>query len=90
MKKTRWNIMSALGTPAMTGKVAKTIGAAPRNPTQDTKNFSFTLRRVGTNVAKTLAGRATSIKNKDKIMPTPTIGRIFDGNTWMPDHYESE
>ena len=73
--------MSAFGTPAMTGKVARTIGAAPRNPTHDTNSFSFAEKVVGPNVAKTLIGRATSIKNKERITPTPMIGTIFDGKT---------
>ena len=81
IKNTKLNIMSAFGTPAMSGKVAKTIGAAPRKPTHETNNFSLTVRVVNINVAKTLAGRATNIKNKERITPTPMMGRIFDGKT---------
>jgi len=29
-----------VGSPASSGKVARTIGAAPRNPTQETNVFS--------------------------------------------------
>lgn len=40
MKKTMLNIVKAPGTPVTTGNVARTMGAAPLNPTHDTSNFA--------------------------------------------------
>ena len=41
MKNTILNIKSAYFTPASIGKVARTIGTAPRKPTHETNVFSF-------------------------------------------------
>jgi hypothetical protein len=81
MKKTRSKIISALGIPARSGNVARTIGTAPRNPTHEIITFSLSLMPLKASVRKTLTGRATSIKNSAANRPSPAMGRRCEGKT---------
>ena len=71
---------SAFSKPATIGKVAKTIGTAPRKPTQEIKTLllNFTLKKA--KLIKTLSGRATKIKNKAIAKPVKITGEFIAGN----------
>ena len=58
--KTVSNTLAAPGTRAVSGKVASTIGTAPRSPAQEMKNCWLSGKRNQTRLARTDSGRATS------------------------------
>src|SRR5690606_34851094 len=76
IKKTILKIMFAFSIPAKSGYVAKTMGTAPLSPTHEIykRRLIFILKKA--RLIKTLSGRATSIKNKEMIIPIPITGTI--------------
>ena len=73
----------AAGSPGVSlnlasGKVASTMGAAPRNPTHDTKIFSLKLSHFEGMVIITESGRATSMRKNARSVPlTSKSGSSF-------------
>src|SRR5690606_23929462 len=75
-KNTILKIISAFSMPASNGYVAKTMGTAPRNPTQEIYNRLLAFILNGSKLRSTLKGLATTIKNKEISKPTPIMGTI--------------
>jgi hypothetical protein len=84
MKKTILKIKLALSIPATNGYVAKTIGTAPRKPTQETNNLLRLFILKEERLIKTLSGRATKIKKAEINNPIPMIGNMPEGFTNNP------
>ena len=65
--------------------MAKTIDAAPLNPTQEMNNFSFIEYLNGYNVINVATGLATRIINMEIDTDIPIMLMNFDGNDNRPN-----
>ena len=65
--------------------MAKTIDAAPLNPTQEINNFSLKEYLNGNNVTNVDTGLAIRIINSEIDTDIPIILKIFDGNDNRPN-----
>lgn len=83
-KNTTLKITGASGTPASSGKVASTIGTAPRSPAQDTISLSARVSGVQASAISTLTGRATNARNSATASPLPATGGSCEGKTSRP------
>jgi len=84
MKNTIAKSRSASASPATRGKVARMIGAAPRNPTQEINATSRHGMRNGSSISTTASGRATRVRNAAMPNPSTAIPGRVDGNTSRP------
>src|SRR5690606_32699330 len=84
-KNTMLNISLALGKSATSGNMAKIIGTAPRNPTQDIYTLSLVgIFGKGNKHKKTVIGREKNIIKKLIIKPGIIIGTNSAGFTSKP------
>ena len=74
-------MISAFGVCDNRGNVARIIGTAPRNPTQEMNIFSCILIFDKLKEIKTLNGLAKNIKNNEINSPGPITGIILEGIT---------
>ena len=84
--KATLKIIRASGKLAIKGKIASTIGTAPRRPTQETYAISVGVKRKGARHKPTASGRATNISTA----ATPSAGQanpaISEGVTSKPSN----
>src|SRR5690606_469198 len=85
IKNTILNIVCACVTPASSGYVAKMIGTAPRNPTQDMNTFFLKLiRRTKMKDMNTAVGLSTNYRMSDMRRHSWMTSMISQGDTSKP------